>query len=111
MLSRLRCRRNGTVGAGVNRRSPAALCQALGRRIDQENKTNHHVYDSTSTLCQVALGTADPVLTAILLRGYDERIDDFGVELVDGVRHWSPEQLLLDRLRVFLHHRVATDFT
>jgi hypothetical protein len=62
---------------------------------------NHHVYDSTSTLCQVAFGTADRVRTTTLLRGYD------------GVGHWFPEQrpeLLLDRLRVFLHQREATDF-
>ena len=50
-------------------------------------------------------GTADPVLTPSLLRGYGQRIDDFGVELVDGVGHWFPEQrpdLVLDRLRAFL---------
>jgi len=101
MLSRRRCRWNGIVGAEVNRRGPAALCTASGRRIDQANKMNHHVDDSTSTLCQVAFGTADPVRTTTLLRGYD------------GVGHWFPEQrpeLLLDRLRVFLHHREATDF-
>lgn len=50
-------------------------------------------------------GTADPVLTPTLLRGYADRIDDFGVELVDGVGHWFAEQrpdVLLDRLRTFL---------
>jgi pimeloyl-ACP methyl ester carboxylesterase len=51
------------------------------------------------------MGTADPVLTTSLLRGYNEWIDDFDVETVDGVGHWFPEQrpdLLLDRLRTFL---------
>ncbi len=50
-------------------------------------------------------GTADPVLTPTLLRGYEKRTTDFDVELVDGVGHWFPEQrpdILLDRLRVFL---------
>ncbi|HEY1442896.1 MAG TPA: alpha/beta hydrolase [Mycobacterium sp.] len=50
-------------------------------------------------------GTADPVLTPTLLRGYADRIDDFGVEVVDGVGHWFAEQrpdVLLDRLRKFL---------
>jgi hypothetical protein len=113
MLSRLRYSGTGKVGAAVNRRRLAALCKAPARRIDQENKMNHHVCDSTSTLCQVAFGTTDPARTTTPLRGYDERIDDFGVELVDGVGHWFPEQrpkLLLNRLRVFLHHREATDF-
>jgi pimeloyl-ACP methyl ester carboxylesterase len=50
-------------------------------------------------------GTADPVLTPTLLRGYRERVRDFDVELVDGVGHWFAEQrpdILLDRLRGFL---------
>ncbi|MBX7433959.1 alpha/beta hydrolase [Mycobacterium sp. Y57] len=50
-------------------------------------------------------GTADPVLTPTLLRGYADRIDDFQVEWVDGVGHWIAEQrpaLVLDRLRDFL---------
>ncbi len=50
-------------------------------------------------------GTKDPVLTADLLHGYDERISDFQVELVHGVGHWIVEQrpeLVLDRLRSFL---------
>jgi pimeloyl-ACP methyl ester carboxylesterase len=50
-------------------------------------------------------GTADPVLTPTLLRTYAEHIDDFDVELIDGVGHWSPEQrpnLVLHRLQAFL---------
>lgn len=50
-------------------------------------------------------GTADPIITPTLLRGYGERADDFQVELVDGVGHWIAEQrpgLVLDRLRAFL---------
>lgn len=50
-------------------------------------------------------GTADPVLTPTLLRGYAERSDDFKIERVDGVGHWIAEQcpeLILDRLRTFL---------
>ncbi|MEB3980949.1 alpha/beta hydrolase [Mycobacterium sp. 663a-19] len=50
-------------------------------------------------------GTADPVLTPTLLRGYADRIEDFDVELIDGVGHWFAEQrpdVLLDRLRTFL---------
>jgi len=50
-------------------------------------------------------GTADPVLTPTLLRGYQQRARDFDVELVDGVGHWFAEQrpeLLVDRLRRFL---------
>lgn len=50
-------------------------------------------------------GTDDPVITPHLLRGYDRRITDFEVELVDGVGHWIVEQrpdLVLDRLRKFL---------
>lgn len=52
-------------------------------------------------------GTADTVTTPTLLRGYEERIADFEVELVDGVGHWFAEQrpeLLLDRLRGFIKH-------
>ncbi len=52
-------------------------------------------------------GTADPVLTPTLLRGYAERISDFDVELVDGVGHWIAEQrpeLVLDRLRAFIDY-------
>ena len=55
-------------------------------------------------------GTADPVLTPTLLRGYREWAADFDVELVAGVGHWFPEQrpdLLLDRLRRFLKTRPA----
>lgn len=51
-------------------------------------------------------GTADPVLTGTLLRGYAEWIDDFTLELVDDVGHWLPElrpELLLDLLRSYLH--------
>lgn len=50
-------------------------------------------------------GTDDPVLTPTLLRGYQQRIPDFDVELVDGVGHWFAEQrpdILVDRLRAFL---------
>jgi pimeloyl-ACP methyl ester carboxylesterase len=50
-------------------------------------------------------GTDDPVLVPDLLAGYEDRIDDFDVELVDGVGHWIVEQapdLVLDRLRAFL---------
>jgi pimeloyl-ACP methyl ester carboxylesterase len=50
-------------------------------------------------------GTADPIITPTLLRGYNERANDFQLELVDGVGHWIPEQrpeLVLDRLRAFL---------
>jgi pimeloyl-ACP methyl ester carboxylesterase len=50
-------------------------------------------------------GTADPVITPDLLRGYAERISDFELELVDGVGHWIVEQrpeLVLDRIRKFL---------
>jgi pimeloyl-ACP methyl ester carboxylesterase len=49
-------------------------------------------------------GTADPVLTPDLIDGYGEHINDFEVELVDGVGHWIVEQrpeLVLDRLRAF----------
>jgi pimeloyl-ACP methyl ester carboxylesterase len=52
-------------------------------------------------------GTADPVLTPTLLRGYSERIADFDVEIVEGTGHWIAEQrpeLVLDRLRAFLAH-------
>ena len=52
-------------------------------------------------------GTADPVLTPTLLRGYAERSIDFDVELVEGVGHWIAEQrpdLVLDRLRAFISH-------
>jgi pimeloyl-ACP methyl ester carboxylesterase len=54
-------------------------------------------------------GTADPVLTPTLLRGYAEHIDDFDVELIDGVGHWIAEQqpeLVLARLRTFLSDHV-----
>ncbi|AAS06100.1 MULTISPECIES: alpha/beta fold hydrolase [Mycobacterium avium complex (MAC)] len=50
-------------------------------------------------------GTEDPVLTPDLLDGYAERIDDFQLELVDGVGHWIVDQrpdLVLDRVRAFL---------
>jgi pimeloyl-ACP methyl ester carboxylesterase len=50
-------------------------------------------------------GTKDPVITPDLTNGYEERIDDFEVELVDGVGHWIVAQrpeLVLDRLRAFL---------
>jgi pimeloyl-ACP methyl ester carboxylesterase len=50
-------------------------------------------------------GTADPIITPTLLRGYTERANDFQLELVDGVGHWIAEQrpeLVLDRLRAFL---------
>lgn len=52
-------------------------------------------------------GTTDPVLTPSLLRGYAGHIDDFEVELIDGIGHWFPEQrpdILLDRLGAFLRH-------
>ncbi|WP_156669933.1 MULTISPECIES: hypothetical protein [unclassified Mycobacterium] len=45
------------------------------------------------------------MLTPTLLRGYEGRVRDFDVELVDGVGHWFAEQrpdVLLDRLRGFL---------
>lgn len=51
-------------------------------------------------------GTEDPVLTPDLLQGYAERIDDFQLELVDGVGHWIVDQrpeLVLDRVRAFLN--------
>jgi pimeloyl-ACP methyl ester carboxylesterase len=54
-------------------------------------------------------GTADPVLTPMLLREFDGRVDDFDVELVPGVGHWIAEQepeLVLARLRTFLCDRV-----
>lgn len=50
-------------------------------------------------------GTADPVLTPTLLRGYAERCTDFHVESVEGVGHWIAEErpaLVLDRLRALL---------
>ncbi len=50
-------------------------------------------------------GTADPVLTPTLLRGYAERCTDFRLELVEGVGHWIAEErpaLVLDRLRAFI---------
>ncbi|MBO0863577.1 MAG: alpha/beta fold hydrolase [Mycobacterium sp.] len=50
-------------------------------------------------------GTDDPVITPLLLRGYDQRATDFELELVDGVGHWIVEQrpeLVLDRVRKFL---------
>ena len=50
-------------------------------------------------------GADDPVLTPTLLRGYGKHINDFQVELVDGVGHWIVQQrpdLVLDRLRGFL---------
>jgi pimeloyl-ACP methyl ester carboxylesterase len=50
-------------------------------------------------------GTGDPVLIPELIGGYAEHIQDFDVELVDGVGHWIVEQrpdLVLDRLRTFL---------
>ncbi|MDT5133237.1 MAG: hypothetical protein QOE41_2548 [Mycobacterium sp.] len=52
-------------------------------------------------------GTSDPVITPTLLRGYQQRIGDFDVEMVDGLGHWIVEQqpaLVLDRLRRFLEH-------
>jgi pimeloyl-ACP methyl ester carboxylesterase len=52
-------------------------------------------------------GTADPVITPTLLRGYAERSIDFDVELVEGVGHWIAEQrpeLVLDRLRASISH-------
>lgn len=53
----------------------------------------------------LAVGHEDPVLTPDLLDGYAERIDDFQLELVDGVGHWIVDQrpdLVLDRVRAFL---------
>jgi pimeloyl-ACP methyl ester carboxylesterase len=50
-------------------------------------------------------GTDDPATTPTLLRGYADRIDDFSIELIDGVGHWIVEQrpeVLLNQLRVFL---------
>jgi pimeloyl-ACP methyl ester carboxylesterase len=50
-------------------------------------------------------GTGDPVITPTLMRGYADQIDDFDVELIDGVGHWFAEQrpeVLLERLRAFL---------
>lgn len=52
-------------------------------------------------------GTRDPVITPDLTDGYADRIDDFEVELVDGVGHWIVDQrpdLVLDRVRTFLRH-------
>jgi pimeloyl-ACP methyl ester carboxylesterase len=46
-------------------------------------------------------GMADPVVTPVLLRGFEERCSDFKVEKVVGVGHWIVEQqpeLVLDRL-------------
>jgi pimeloyl-ACP methyl ester carboxylesterase len=56
-------------------------------------------------------GTADPVLTPMLLREFDGRVDDFNVELVPGVGHWIAEQrpeLVLARLRTFLSNQPLT---
>ncbi|MEI7716383.1 MAG: alpha/beta hydrolase [Mycobacterium sp.] len=53
-------------------------------------------------------GTKDPVLVPALLDGYAERLNDFEIELVDGVGHWIVDQapdLVLDRLRTFLRGR------
>lgn len=50
-------------------------------------------------------GSADPVITPMLLRDYRDLIDDFDVEIVDGVGHWIVDQrpdVLLERLRRFL---------
>jgi pimeloyl-ACP methyl ester carboxylesterase len=47
-------------------------------------------------------GSADPVITPALLRGYEERSDDMTVEVVEGVGHFVPEeapQLVADRAR------------
>ena len=52
-------------------------------------------------------GSADPVITPMLLRGHSGRIDDFDIELFDGAGHWIIEQrpaVVLQRLRVFLQY-------
>jgi pimeloyl-ACP methyl ester carboxylesterase len=55
-------------------------------------------------------GTSDPVLTPMLLREFDRRIEDFELELVPGAGHWIAEQrpdLVLTRLRTFLRELVG----
>jgi pimeloyl-ACP methyl ester carboxylesterase len=50
-------------------------------------------------------GTRDPVITATLLRGYEQRMCDFEMETVDDAGHWIVEQqweLVLNRLKAFL---------
>ena len=45
------------------------------------------------------------MLVPALLDGYADRLNDFEVEMVDGVGHWIVDQapgLVLDRLRAFL---------
>ena len=37
-------------------------------------------------------GSADPVITPALLRGYEDRADDMTVEVLDGVGHFVPEE-------------------
>jgi len=47
-------------------------------------------------------GSADPVITPALLRGYEDRADDMTVEVLDGVGHFVPEEapeVVADRVR------------
>lgn len=47
-------------------------------------------------------GSADPVITPALLRGYEDRADDMTVEVVEGFGHFLPEEapeLVADRVR------------
>ena len=52
-------------------------------------------------------GMDDPVITSMMIRPFEERAADFGVETVDGVGHWIVEQrpeLTSARVLTFLRH-------
>src|SRR3954447_3089038 len=47
-------------------------------------------------------GSADPVITPALLRGYEDRADDMTVEVLEGIGHFVPEEapeIVADRVR------------
>jgi pimeloyl-ACP methyl ester carboxylesterase len=47
-------------------------------------------------------GSADPVITPALLRGYEDRADDMTVEVLEGIGHFVPEEapeVVADRVR------------
>jgi pimeloyl-ACP methyl ester carboxylesterase len=51
---------------------------------------------------RLVAGSADPVITPALLRGYEDRADDMTVEVLEGVGHFLPEEapeVVADRAR------------
>ena len=42
---------------------------------------------------RLVVGSADPVITPALLRGYEDRADDMTVAVLDGVGHFVPEEV------------------